>query len=79
MPMQNAEVDDLKSQLDGFFLEIRAFRGGFRKNAPFEPSEGLTADAVYLIIDEYVNDTVSCDEPTMSPPVLVHCVVHIHT
>ena len=53
IPLQNNEVGKLKVGLDEFFLRIRAFRGEFRKNAPMEPAEGLTADKVYLIIDEY--------------------------
>jgi dynein heavy chain len=35
MPLQLREVDLLKAKLEEFYLEIRAFRNDFRKNAPF--------------------------------------------
>ena len=35
LPMQMAEQDALKEELDGFFLQIRDFRNDFRANAPF--------------------------------------------
>ena len=35
LPMQMAEQDALKEELDGFFLQISDFRNDFRANAPF--------------------------------------------
>ncbi|CAM9107555.1 unnamed protein product [Discosporangium mesarthrocarpum] len=35
LPMQMAEVDALKEELEGFFLAMREFRNQFRANAPF--------------------------------------------
>ena len=45
LPLQNAEVVNLKTDLDAFFLQIREFRGTFRKNAPFEAVD-MTSDQV---------------------------------
>ncbi|CAB1116950.1 unnamed protein product [Ectocarpus sp. CCAP 1310/34] len=35
LPMQMAEVDALKEELEGFFLAMRSFRNKFRAEAPF--------------------------------------------
>jgi dynein heavy chain len=50
-PLQNAEVDNIKDEMEKFFLKIRAFRGEFRKNAPFSYS-GSALDA-YGMMDKY--------------------------
>jgi dynein heavy chain len=34
-PLQNAEMDNIKAQVEGFFLSVREFRNRFRKTAPF--------------------------------------------
>ena len=51
LPMQMNSVDSLKSDLDGFYLSIREFRGDFRANAPFK-LDGDCAEA-YGIMDKY--------------------------
>ena len=35
LPLQQKEVANIKEKLDQFFLDVRAFRNDFRKNAPF--------------------------------------------
>ena len=45
MPLQLREVDLLKAKLEEFYLEIRAFRNDFRKNAPFEKVDMVWARA----------------------------------
>jgi dynein heavy chain len=36
LPLQQKEVANIKEKLDQFFLDVRAFRNDFRKNAPFK-------------------------------------------
>ena len=51
-PLQNAEVDNIKDEMEKFFLKIRAFRGeDLRKNAPFTFSG--KADENYKMLDAY--------------------------
>ena len=54
-PLQNAEMVSVKEELDEFFLKMRGFRGGFRKNAPFEYEVGPDAPAIkaYELLDKY--------------------------
>lgn len=51
LPMQMDSVDALKADLDEFYLSIRAFRGDFRKSAPFK-FDGEIEEA-YTILDDY--------------------------
>ena len=46
LPLQNKEVDNIKGEVDKFFLAMRDFRNGFRKNAPFESEGGITIEEV---------------------------------
>lgn len=48
IPLQNAEVDQIKTKLDKFFLDMRQFRGDFRANAPFEAVDMPPAE-VYVM------------------------------
>ena len=52
-PLQNAEVDNIKDEMEKFFLKIRAFRTEFRKNAPFAFTGRPLA--AYESIDSYHN------------------------
>ena len=36
LPLQNAEVENIKAKLEEFFLSMREFRNDFRKNAPWD-------------------------------------------
>ena len=55
LPLQQQEVSNIKEKLDQFFLDVRAFRNDFRKNAPFV-FQGLPVRA-FETIDQY-NDMV---------------------
>ena len=50
-PFQNAEVANIKHQMEEFFLEVRSFRTTFRKKAPFK-FKGAP-DLAYNDIDSY--------------------------
>jgi dynein heavy chain len=54
MPLQNAEVEHMKEEVERFFLAMRKFRNGFRANAPF----GFQGppDEAYAQLDTYVGD-----------------------
>ena len=52
VPLQNAKVDQIKAQLDKFFLVMGQFRGEFRANAPFEPVDMAPLE-VYKALGEY--------------------------
>ena len=54
MPLQLREVEKLKTEIDEFFLEVRAFRNGFRKDAPFI-FNGLPGEA-YVMMDKHAVD-----------------------
>jgi dynein heavy chain len=54
MEMQTEQQRTVKADLDKFFQEIRAFRGEFRKKAPFN-FEG-TVEEAYEIMDRYALD-----------------------
>ena len=51
LPLQQQEVSNIKAKLDQFFLDVRAFRNDFRKNAPFV-FQGLPVRA-FETIDQY--------------------------
>ena len=51
LPLQQKEVSNIKEKLDQFFLDVRAFRNDFRKNAPFV-FQGLPVRA-FESIDQY--------------------------
>lgn len=51
LPLQNAEVVNIKAQLEAFFLGMRSFRNDFCENAPFE-HEG-PVEEVYALLDAY--------------------------
>jgi dynein heavy chain len=36
MPLQNIKVEQIKEELEQFFLDMRVFRNGFRSDAPFK-------------------------------------------
>jgi dynein heavy chain len=54
LPVVNKESDEIKTRVDAFFLEMRAFRNDFRKNAPFEELKGEETPAgVYELLGTY--------------------------
>ena len=51
MPLQMAEVESIKEDLDSFYSAMRTFRNDFRKNAPFT-FQG-TPDEAYAQMNDY--------------------------
>lgn len=51
LPLQNAEVNNIRHTLENFGLEIAAFREEFLRDAPFDPS--TDASAAYASIDSF--------------------------
>ncbi|CAK4109520.1 unnamed protein product [Aphanomyces euteiches] len=51
MPLQMAEVESIKGDLESFYLDMRKFRNDFRSNAPFTFTG--TPDEAYKKIDDY--------------------------
>ena len=76
LPLQQKEVANIKEKLDQFFLDVRAFRNDFRKNAPFV-FQGLPVRA-FEQIDTYfdmvgtvagrINDFSELEELFELPP-----------
>jgi hypothetical protein len=50
-PLQNAEMDNIKQQVESFFLAMREFRNRFRKTAPFSFSG--PAEEAYGAVDAF--------------------------
>ena len=51
LPFQNAEVDNIKEQLEQFFLAMREFRANFRANAPFDHPGPKSV--IYAMLDKF--------------------------
>ena len=50
-PFQDAQVSNIKHQMEEFFLEVRSFRTEFRKKAPFKLK--ITPLEAYANLDDY--------------------------
>ena len=57
LPLQNAEMQKIKTKIDGFANEVEAFRADFLAHCPF--SNDIPSDTAYLILDEYYAKTQS--------------------
>jgi dynein heavy chain len=64
MPLQVAETDNVKQQLEDFYLSMRAFRNAFRKDAPFtlQGDPTLYGAEAYTMIDKHAADLIIKEE-----------------
>lgn len=53
-PLQTAEMDKIKEQVDAFFLSMREFRNRFRKTAPF--AFAGPAEEAYASINSFTKE-----------------------
>lgn len=51
LPLQNAEISNIRNTLNSFREEIAAFREEFLRQAPFDPN--MNADDAYAAINDY--------------------------
>ena len=58
-PLQNAEMDNIKGQVESFFVSMREFRNRFRKTAPFSFSG--PAEEAYSSVNAFFKELSSVE------------------